>query len=123
MKLIIDAMGGDNAPLEIVKGALSGQKRWGVDVTLTGDTTAILQALEACGEKTTQCVPPCHSESQPILHFFTINYLLCIIITECHRVLTIFTFKFNLFNSRKKFFCCHNSCYLKSYYIIIYYLS
>ena len=42
MKLIIDAMGGDNAPLEIVKGALSGQKRWGVDVTLTGDTTAIL---------------------------------------------------------------------------------
>ncbi len=52
MKLIIDAMGGDNAPLEIVKGALSGQKRWGVDVTLTGDTTAILQALEACGEKT-----------------------------------------------------------------------
>ena len=52
MKLIIDAMGSDNAPLEIVKGALSGQKRWGVDVTLTGDTTAILQALEACGEKT-----------------------------------------------------------------------
>lgn len=52
MKLIIDAMGGDNAPLEIVKGALSGQKRWGVDVTLTGDTAAILQALEACGEKT-----------------------------------------------------------------------
>ncbi|MFR5385869.1 MAG: phosphate acyltransferase [Oscillospiraceae bacterium] len=51
MKLIIDAMGGDNAPLEIVKGALSGQKRWGVDVTLTGDTTAILQALEACGER------------------------------------------------------------------------
>ncbi|HCL20862.1 MAG TPA: phosphate acyltransferase PlsX [Oscillibacter sp.] len=52
MNIIIDAMGGDNAPLEIVKGALSGQKRWGVDVTLTGDTTAILQALEACGEKT-----------------------------------------------------------------------
>lgn len=52
MKMIIDAMGGDNAPLEIVKGALQGQKRWGVDVILTGDTTAILQALEQCGEKT-----------------------------------------------------------------------
>ncbi|MBE6940129.1 MAG: phosphate acyltransferase PlsX [Ruminococcaceae bacterium] len=52
MKIILDAMGGDHAPLEIVKGALSGQKRWGVDVVLTGDTTAILRALEACGEKT-----------------------------------------------------------------------
>ena len=50
MKLIIDAMGGDSAPLEIVKGALSGQKRWGVDVTLTGDTAAILQALVAAQE-------------------------------------------------------------------------
>ena len=27
MKIILDAMGGDNAPLEIVKGALAGQKR------------------------------------------------------------------------------------------------
>lgn len=52
MKIIIDAMGGDNAPLEIVKGALQGQKRWGVDIILTGDTTAILKAVEACGEKT-----------------------------------------------------------------------
>ncbi|MBE6918870.1 MAG: phosphate acyltransferase PlsX [Ruminococcaceae bacterium] len=52
MKIIIDAMGGDNAPLEIVKGALQGQKRFGVDIVLTGDTTAILKALEACGEKT-----------------------------------------------------------------------
>ena len=51
MKIIVDAMGGDNAPLEIVKGALAGQKRWGVDVTLTGDTVAILKALEECGQK------------------------------------------------------------------------
>ena len=52
MKIIIDAMGGDNAPLEIVKGALAGQKRWGVDVALTGDTVAILKALESCGQAT-----------------------------------------------------------------------
>ena len=52
MKIIIDAMGGDNAPLEIVKGALQGKERFGVDIVLTGDTTAILKALEACGEKT-----------------------------------------------------------------------
>ena len=52
MKIIIDAMGGDNAPVEIVKGALQGQKRFGVDVVLTGDTTEILKALESCGEST-----------------------------------------------------------------------
>ena len=51
MKIIIDAMGGDNAPLEIVKGALQGKERFDVDVVLTGDTTAILKALEECGEK------------------------------------------------------------------------
>ena len=52
MKIIIDAMGGDNAPLEIVKGALQGKERFGVDIVLTGDTAAILKALETCGEKT-----------------------------------------------------------------------
>ena len=37
MKIIVDAMGGDNAPLEIVKGALAGQKHWGVDIALIPD--------------------------------------------------------------------------------------
>ena len=50
MKLIIDAMGGDNAPLEIVKGALAGQKHWGVDIVLTGDENAIREALTRCGQ-------------------------------------------------------------------------
>ena len=49
MKIIIDAMGGDNAPLEIVKGALSAQKRFGVDVVLTGDEDAIRRAAHSCG--------------------------------------------------------------------------
>lgn len=52
MKIIVDAMGGDNAPLEIVKGALQGCARWGVDIVLTGDAAQILRALEECGEKT-----------------------------------------------------------------------
>ena len=51
MKIIVDAMGGDNAPLEIVKGALQGRARWGVDIVLTGDAAQILRALEECGEK------------------------------------------------------------------------
>ena len=49
MRIIVDAMGGDNAPLAIVKGALRGQKRWGVDITLTGDEAAIRDALSQCG--------------------------------------------------------------------------
>lgn len=52
MKIIVDAMGGDNAPLEIVKGALQGRARWGVEIVLTGDAAQILRALEECGEKT-----------------------------------------------------------------------
>ena len=50
MKIIVDAMGGDNAPLEIVKGALAGQKHWGVDIVLTGDEAAIREALTRCGQ-------------------------------------------------------------------------
>jgi hypothetical protein len=33
MRLIIDAMGGDNAPEEIVKGAVLAKRELGVDVT------------------------------------------------------------------------------------------
>ena len=50
MKIIVDAMGGDNAPLEIIKGALAGQKHWGVDIVLTGDENAIREALTRCGQ-------------------------------------------------------------------------
>ena len=50
MKIIVDAMGGDNAPLEIVKGALAGQKHWGVDIVLAGDESAIRGALAQCGQ-------------------------------------------------------------------------
>ena len=49
MKIIVDAMGGDNAPLEIVKGALQAQKRFGVNIVFTGDEAAILDAVRACG--------------------------------------------------------------------------
>ena len=49
MKIIIDAMGGDNAPLEIVKGALSARARFGCDIVLTGDEAAIRGAAARCG--------------------------------------------------------------------------
>ncbi len=41
MRVVIDAFGGDNAPLEIVKGAAMASKELGVDITLTGNKGTI----------------------------------------------------------------------------------
>lgn len=51
MKIIIDAMGGDNAPQAIVQGALEAHRLHGVGIILVGRTADMLRALEACGEK------------------------------------------------------------------------
>ncbi len=37
MRIIVDAFGGDNAPLEIIKGSAAAHKEFGVDITLVGD--------------------------------------------------------------------------------------
>lgn len=41
MRVVVDAFGGDNAPLEIVKGAAMASKELGVDITLTGNKGTI----------------------------------------------------------------------------------
>lgn len=41
MKIIVDAFGGDNAPLEIVKGSAMAVAEYGVDIVLTGDESVI----------------------------------------------------------------------------------
>lgn len=41
MRIIVDAMGGDNAPLEIVKGCELAVKEFDIDITLVGDENAI----------------------------------------------------------------------------------
>lgn len=41
MKIIVDAFGGDNAPLEIIKGALLAKEEYGVDIILTGKENVI----------------------------------------------------------------------------------
>ena len=51
MKIIVDAMGGDNAPLEIVRGALAANRDHRVEIILVGRTAEVLKAVEACGEK------------------------------------------------------------------------
>ena len=45
MKIVIDAFGGDNAPLEIVKGAALAQAEYGVDIILTGDEETINRVI------------------------------------------------------------------------------
>ena len=52
MRIIIDAMGGDNAPQEIVKGAVRAHRELGVDVTLVGREDAVRECLrqEGCDD-------------------------------------------------------------------------
>ena len=45
MRIVIDAFGGDNAPLEIVKGAAAAHNEYGVDITLTGNESAIKKVI------------------------------------------------------------------------------
>lgn len=49
MKIIVDAMGGDFAPAEAVRGALAANRKTGVEIVLVGREEAIRAALAACG--------------------------------------------------------------------------
>ena len=49
MKIILDAMSGDNAPQEIIKGAALARKRVSVEIVLVGDPEKILLAAAECG--------------------------------------------------------------------------
>ena len=49
MKIIVDAFGGDNAPLEIVKGSAMAVAEYGVDIVLTGDEAIIRKTAEDNG--------------------------------------------------------------------------
>lgn len=52
MRIIVDAMGGDNAPREIVKGAVKAKRDLGVDITLVGreDEVRACLADEGCSD-------------------------------------------------------------------------
>ncbi len=45
MRIAVDAFGGDNAPLEIVKGAAQASAEYSVEITLTGDKDEILRII------------------------------------------------------------------------------
>lgn len=47
MRIIVDGFGGDNAPVETLKGCALAVKEYGVDITVTGDE----QKLKACADE------------------------------------------------------------------------
>ena len=49
MRIIVDAMGGDNAPQAPVQGALQAMKEYGVEIILVGRGEVILEALRKEG--------------------------------------------------------------------------
>ena len=51
MRIIVDAMGGDNAPQAPVMGAIWANKEYGVEITLVGRGEDILKVLEQNGIK------------------------------------------------------------------------
>lgn len=46
MKIIVDAFGGDNAPLEIIKGSMLAVDEYGVDIILCGDEDKINKCVK-----------------------------------------------------------------------------
>ena len=52
MKIIVDAMGGDFAPLAPVKGALLAHEKYGMEIVLTGRTEEIMRSVRECGRET-----------------------------------------------------------------------
>lgn len=49
MRIIVDAMGGDNAPFEIVKGAVMAAEKYRAEIVLCGNGEEILRSLEKMG--------------------------------------------------------------------------
>lgn len=45
MKIIVDGMGGDNAPVEIVKGAIDAIKEYNIDLIIVGKEEVIIEEL------------------------------------------------------------------------------
>ena len=51
MKIVVDAMGGDNAPQAPVMGAVQANREYGLNITLVGRSEDILKVLEENGIK------------------------------------------------------------------------
>lgn len=69
MKIIIDAMGGDNAPQAIVEGALKAAEEFGAEMILVGRGEEILSSMRQCGYETLpKGVEICHADDVVDMH-------------------------------------------------------
>ena len=68
MRIIIDAMGGDNAPMEIVRGAVDAQREFGVDIILVGRQGDIDRCLAECGAEPGGHISIAHAEEVITMH-------------------------------------------------------
>ena len=62
MNIAVDAMGGDNAPEVVIRGALQAASEFGMDITLVGDRDSISHELDDHMEKAPIGVYHCEEE-------------------------------------------------------------
>ena len=68
MKIIIDAMGGDNAPQAIVQGAVDAQREFGIDIVLVGKQQEIHACLEPLGAVGDEHIAVVHADEIIDMH-------------------------------------------------------
>ena len=68
MKIIIDAMGGDNAPQAIVQGAVDAQREFGIDIVLVGKQQEIQACLEPLGAVGDEHIAVVHADEIIDMH-------------------------------------------------------
>lgn len=68
MKIIIDAMGGDNAPAEIVAGAVRAVEAHDVDIVLVGREEAVRACLTDCGAENNARISVVHADEVIEMH-------------------------------------------------------
>lgn len=67
MRIAVDAMGGDNAPREIVAGAILAAKEYNIDILLVGDEELINQELRKKSSDTLSNVFVCNAEESILM--------------------------------------------------------
>jgi len=68
MKIIVDAMGGDNAPEAIVRGGVLAAKKFGADIVLVGQEDKVRAILKADGSETTPHLSVVHAPDLVDMH-------------------------------------------------------
>lgn len=68
MRVVIDAYGGDNAPLEIIKGAALASNEYNVEITLTGNENEINKIIEENNLKFSGELKILHTEDVISMH-------------------------------------------------------